>query len=129
MDLRGFGQRGSKFGFTEKEMRRCGGTGAAMALVDLRGMREMLVGRVAQVLRLVQKDYRFEGAFRQFEKRALAARLGRVEEGRCFPGGRGLRSGMRCANECGDIPFRKRQETSSLDGRDGALRARIKFAH
>src|SRR5580704_5767436 len=103
-----------------------GRSGASVALVDFSGVRQMFFCGVAQVLRFVQKDNWFERAFSKFEERTLAALLGRSEERGCLPG-RGWR--LCCADQRGYVPFGERQERGALDRRDGALRARVKFAH
>src|SRR5580692_2221050 len=117
---------GGEFFFIQKEMRGARGGRAAMAFIDRRCLREMFFCCVAQVLRFVQEDHRFKGAFRQFEERTLTTLLGRSEERSCFPGW-GCR--LCCADERGDIPFRQRQKCCSLHGRDRSLSARVKFAH
>ena len=85
MGLGSFLERGGELCFVQKEMGCRWSAGAALAFVDFCGVREMLFRGIAQVLRLVQEDDRFERAFRQFEERALPTQLRRAEEGSRFP--------------------------------------------
>ncbi len=130
MRLRSFREGRREFFFIHEEMRGRWRSGAAVALVDRHCMCEMLFGGVTQVLRFVQEHDGLQRTFRQFEKRTLAALFGGAEERGCFPGGpHGMQGRLRCADQGGDVPFGERQESCALNGRDRALRARVKFTH
>src|SRR5690348_10966025 len=69
MNLRGFRKRGGNLLFIPEIVRSRWRVCAAMALVHFRRSSQMLLGGLAQSLRLIQKNNRPKRAFRQFKDR------------------------------------------------------------
>src|SRR5258708_20546637 len=85
VNLRGFFQRGGEFRFGTEVVRSGGRIGVPVTLVIFRRSGEGLLSSFTQSLRLIEKHYGPEGAFRQLEEKARPRFAGWPQKGRPLP--------------------------------------------